>query len=284
MQHYALLLLAATIVANTSFALILRAAQKRQANALAVGLVNYVFATALYLTVGLSTMPEGSLTAVGYGVVGGCFNVAIFLLLLSAMTIRGVAISVAMVRLAVVVPMAAAIVVWKESPSALQTGGIALALLALPMLSLDKGVNHQPLTARRLAVLLGLFVANGMTLLMIKAFQMTGYEAARPFYLATVFLIGAAGCGVAWLHTPRPWQGMLDIKWGLLLGVSNALTNFLILATLDVLLASVMFPILAAVGLSLTTAFAAVAWREIPGSLGWAGICLAVVAVVLANA
>ena len=90
-------------------------------------------------------------------------------------------------------------------------------------------------------------------------------------------------CGLAWARNLRPWHGALEIKWGLLLGASNAIINILILATLDVLLASVMFPILAAVGLALTTTFAAVVWREIPGRLGWAGIGLAVLAVVLAN-
>ena len=283
MQQYGLILLAATIVANTSYALILRAAQKRGANEIAVGLVNYLFASGLYLTIGLLTRPVGSLTALGYGAIAGTSNVAIFLLLLAAMTIRGVAISVAVVRLAVVVPMTAAILVWGEVPDSLQIGGIALALLALPMLSLDRGVNHQPLTSRRLAILAGLFMANGITLLMLKAFQTTGYGAARPIYLGTMFFVGAVICGLVWARNPQPWHGTLEIKWGLLLGASNALINILILATLDVLLASVMFPILAAVGLALTTTFAAVVWREIPGRLGWAGIGLAVLAVVLAN-
>ncbi len=278
-----MLLLAATIVANTSFALILRAAQHRRANDLAVGMINYIFAAMLFAIVGALSRPEGADTALAYAAVGGSFNVMIYLLLLPAMRLRGVAISIAMVRLAVVIPLAAAILVWNEAPSAVQTYGIALALLAVPMLSLDRGVSNQPLTARRIAVLLGLLLSNGMTLLILKAFQVTGFTGARSIYLAGVFTIGAVVCAGAWLRGREAPLGLPEITWGVLLGSSNALTNLLIFATLDVLLASVMFPILAAAGLSLSTIFAAIAWREVPGKLGWAGIALAVVAVVLAN-
>ncbi len=276
-------LLAATIVANTSFALILRAAQRRKANDVGVGMFNYIFASAVYWAIGGIARPEGAATGGVYGLIAGCFNVTIFLLLLPAMRFKGVAISIAMVRLAAVIPMGAAILMWHEAPSQIQAVGIILALLALPMLSLDKGVNHEPLTARRIMVLLGLFVSNGMTLLMMKAFQETGFVAARSIYLAMVFSIGALVCGVAWLRTRTSPLGWTEVKWGVLLGISNAATNILIFYTLDVLLASVMFPILAAVGLSLTTVFAAVMWREIPGRLGWMGIVIAVVAVGLAN-
>lgn len=283
MQQWALLLLAATILANTSIALVMRAAQKRHANGAAVGMVSYLSTAIVYLAIGLLTMPQGSLTAIVYGAIGGFFNVVIFLLLLSAMNIKGVAISIAMIRLGVVVPVVAAIVVWNESPSSIQATGIALALLTLPLLSLDSGVNSGRLTVRQMLVLLGLFLGNGMTLLMMKAFQTTGYTAASPFYLGAAFFVGAVGCGLVFVRAGRPLHGSLEIKWGLLLALSNGLTKILILITLNVLLASVMFPIMAAVGLSLATAFAAVVWREIPGRLGWAGVCLAVAAVVLVN-
>ncbi len=278
-----MLLLAATIVANTSFALILRAAQRRHANDMAVGTINYVVASMFFGILAAISRPDGATTAATYALAGGSFNVIIYLLLLPAMRLRGVAISIAMVRLAVVIPLAAAILVWNEAPSFVQTYGILLALVAVPMLTLDKGISDQPLTVRRIAVLLGLLLSNGMTLLMLKAFQMTGFTGARPIYLGVVFAIGAVVCAIAWLRGRKAPLSALEIKWGILLGTSNALTNILMFATLDVLLASVMFPILAAAGLSLSTIFAAIAWREIPGKLGWAGIAVAVVAVVLTN-
>lgn len=279
-----MLLLAATIIANTSFALILRGAQHRRVDELAVGMVNYVLASSVYWVVAAIWWPEqGVATAAGFGLAGGCFNVTIFLLLLTAMHLRGVAVSIAMVRLAVAVPLVASIVFFHEAPGVVQSWGIVLALLALPLLSLDKGVSDEPLTLRRMAMLLGLFLSNGMCLLLLKWYQTTGTSGGRFIYLATVFTVSGLIVGLAWARAKNRRLGKAEIVWGTWLGISNAVTNILIFMTLDVLLASVMFPILAAVGLSLTTIFAAVFWREIPGKLGWAGIAAAVVAVVLAN-
>jgi drug/metabolite transporter (DMT)-like permease len=279
-----MLLLAATIIANTSFALILRGAQQRRVDDVAVGMINYIFASATYwLIAGVWWPEQGASIAVRFGLFGGCFNVAIFLLLLTAMHLKGVAVSIAMVRLAVVVPLAAAIIFFHEAPEMVQSWGIMLALLALPLLSLDKGVSDQPLTLQRMGMLLGLFVCNGMALLLLKWYQTTGTAAGRFIYLATVFTVSGLIVGLVWARAQHRWLGKAELVWGTWLGLSNAITNILIFMTLDVLLASVMFPILAAVGLSLTTILAAVFWREIPGKLGWAGITLAVVAVVLAN-
>ncbi len=279
-----MLLLAATIIANTSFALILRGAQHRRVDELAVGMVNYVFASSVYWVVAAIWWPEqGTPIAVNFGLVGGCFNVAIFLLLLTAMHLKGVAVSIAMVRLAVAVPLVASIVFFHEAPGMVQGWGIVLALVALPLLSLDKGVSGEPLTLRRMAMLLGLFVSNGMCLLLLKWYQTIGTSGGRFIYLATVFTVSGLIVGLVWARAKNRRLGRAEIVWGTWLGISNAVTNILIFTTLDVLLASVMFPILAAVGLSLTTIFAAVFWREIPGRLGWAGMALAVVAVVLAN-
>lgn len=278
-----MLMLALTIISNTSFALILRAAQRRGANEVAVGMVNYVLACGAYTVIGALRQPEGAALAGRFGLVGGTFNVLIFLLLLPAMQMKGVGVAISMVRLAVVVPLGASILFWGEAPAGITVVGIALALLALPLLGFDKGVNSDRLTPRRAAVLLGLFVANGMALLMIKWFQTTGYAGARVVYLATVFAVSGIVCFITWRSTAkRPLRGD-EVAWGAFLGISNAITNYLIFATLDVLPASVMFPVLAAVGLSLTTVFAAVVWREVPGRLGWAGIGVAVVAVVLTN-
>lgn len=278
-----MLMLALTIIANTSFALIVRAAQRRGANDVAVGMVNYVLACGVYAVIGALRQPDGAALAGRFGLVGGTFNVLIFLLLLPAMQMKGVGVAISVVRLAVVVPLGASILFWQEAPAGITVVGIALALLALPLLGFDKGVNSERLTPRRGALLLGLFIANGVALLMIKWFQTTGYTGARVVYLATVFAVSAIVCFITWRSTTKRPLRSDELAWGAFLGVSNAITNFLIFATLDVLPASVMFPVLAAVGLSLTTVFAAVVWREVPGRLGWAGIGVAVVAVVLTN-
>ena len=70
---------------------------------------------------------------------------------------------------------------------------VGIAGAAPTLLGFDKGVNSERLT-RGAALLLGLFVANGMALLMIKWFQTTGYTGQGVVYLATVFAVSAIVC------------------------------------------------------------------------------------------
>lgn len=274
---------AVTIVVNTSFSLLVRAAQRRHVNVIAVGFVNYVFAAGLYWVLAAATRPAMATPVLTFGIAAGVLYPTVFLLLLPAMHMKGVAITMAIVRLSVLIPLGGALWLWSEMPGEAKTYGIVLALVALPMLSLDKGINDVRLSLRQTGLLVALFLANGACLLMSKAFQMTGLVAQRPLYLAIVFTGGALGCGAVYFLTRKARLKRAELLWGIAVGAANAASNMLLLYTLDVFLAAVVFPILAAVGLCLATMFAAAAWREIPGRLGWAGIAVAVIAVALAN-
>ncbi len=278
-----MILLLVTIVVNASFSLLVRAAQRRHVNVVAVGAVNYAFAASLYWAVSAVTRPAMAPPVLRLGLVAGVLYPTVFLLLLPAMHMRGVAITMAIVRLSVLIPLGGALYLWAEMPDTMKLYGIVLALVALPLLSLDKGVTDVVLSRRQAAILLALFAANGSCLLLSKAFQMTGLVAQRPLYLAIVFSGGAVGCGAVYFLTRKTRLKGAEVLWGIGTGVTNAAANMLMLYTLDALLAAVVFPLLAAVGLCLATMFAALVWREIPGKLGWAGIAVAVVAVALAN-
>ncbi len=278
-----MLIFGATILVNTAFGLIVRAAQRAGVNVLAAGVVNYIFASSTFWVVYWLLKPPAATGALSIGAVAGSIYFVAYLLLLPAMQLRGVAIALAFVRLSVIIPLAAAMLIWREAPDTIKTCGIVLALLALPLLSLDRGVSSTRLTGGNIALLMSLFFVNGTCLLMSKWFQSTGLVAQRPLYLATVFCVAGLGLTVAWMITRCEALGYREIGWGIAIGAANAGSNLLILYTLDMFLASVMFPILAAVGLSLATVFAALAWREIPGRLGWSGIVIAVAAIILAN-
>ncbi len=278
-----MLLFAVTILFNTAFSLFVRGAQRHGHDAVAVGVVNYTFASLCFWVFTAVSHTSYASLAVQIGLIGGCLYVTTYFLLLPAMNFKGVAVSMAVVRLSVLVPLLGAVLIWGETPGMVKTLGIALALVALPMLTFDHGADSPKFDLRHTTTLAGLFIFNGACLLVGKWFQTTQLIAERPLYLATLFSIAALLCLVYWMCTRRHGMTTSELRWGLAAGASNAISNFLILYVLDLFLASVVFPVLAAVALSLATAFAAFVWDEKLGRLGWAGIGIAVVAIVLAN-
>ena len=119
-----LALLAATFF-SSAFGLVLRDALGRRCNPWAVGLVNYLMATAIQLgrhaasgqpwEASGQTLLLGGATGVLYAV-----NFALFVPLLGQ---RGVSIPSAMSRLAVVFPILASLLIWGERLTALQGWG-----------------------------------------------------------------------------------------------------------------------------------------------------------------
>jgi len=68
-----------------------------------------------------------------------------------------------------------------------------------------------------------------------------------------------------------------------MLGTCNILGNLALLASLDHMPGTVVFPVLQAGIMIVAAGFAALVWRELPGRPGAVGIAVAAAAVVLIN-
>lgn len=278
-----MLALAIAVLSTSTFALIMRHTQRRGRDQMAVMAVNYVVASsagfALAHGVGAWHVSPPTLRI---GLVAGIIYVTTYVLILHSMELRGVAIANAVIRLSVLVPIVAAVVIWRERPDLVQQVGAALAVTAMPFLALDGTQRVAPLRKRQLALLIGLFLTNGAVLITSKWFHAAAPPSENFMYFGILYGLSAViswGLWLGWSRRCRP----ADVGWGALLGVVNILTGTTLLAALDALPGTVVFPVFAALGLALTTAFAAIAWREVPGRLGRVGIGVAICAAVLIN-
>jgi drug/metabolite transporter (DMT)-like permease len=272
--------LALAVVCTTCFSLIVRHTQRAGQDQLAVMGLNYAAAaaTALLLTRGHHIAPQTWLI----GLLGGCTYVTAYLLFIPSLDLKGVAIANAVTRLSVLIPVLGAILIFGEKPRAIEAAGALLAMSAMPLLSLDRGFDGTRLTRRQVPLLLGLFLVNGICLFVNKWFHTTGLSAERPQFLGLLFGTAAVVSLAVWGLWSRR-GGWRELATGVPLGVINFGTSFMIIAALDSLPGTIVFPVTAALGLVLTTGAAAWFWREIPGRLGRAGLVVALAAVVLIN-
>lgn len=276
-----MLALIVAILCTTSFSLIIRHTQRLGYDQFAVMGINYLIACAMGIALtgghGHSSPPTLHL-----GLLGGVAFVVTYILMIHSFDLKGVAIANAITRLSVLIPVLATIVVWHERPQIMEGVGALLALGAMPLLTLDRDGHGKGLTRKQVPLLLGLFIGNGMCLLMSKWFHETGLSGERPLFFAILFGTATAVSVVCWLIWSRR-SGWREWAWGVPLGAINFLTALAVITALDTLSGSVVFPLFAAMSLALTTGVGAWLWREIPGKLGKIGIAVALVAVVLIN-
>src|SRR5262245_46993991 len=124
---------------NAGFAQLLRLGQVRRPRTLGVITVNYLVATVVSLALaGLRGRVHFLPPTVGFGALGGVGYIASILLMMPAMQRSGVSVAVAVLQLAVLVPVAFAMLVFAEWPSHAQWIGITLAALSLALLSMAR--------------------------------------------------------------------------------------------------------------------------------------------------
>ncbi len=268
---------------SAGFGIVVRASQRRELDLLTVGLVNYVVAAAFYVAWSLGAgPPEVDPRTAIIGSIGGVFYAGGFLLMLGPMRWRGLGIVSALLGLSIVIPLAASLVIWRETLVPIQTLGVGLALLAIQLLSLDRNAIGGRLTWLMALGLGGLFLVNGGAFLIQKWYHTTGLSTQRPAYLGYLFGVAAVIVLIAWAISERR-VSVSSIGWGTLLGTCNVVANIAILAALDALPGAIVFPVMQAGIMIVAAGFAAIAWREQPGRLGLAGIALAAAAVALIN-
>lgn len=276
-----MLALAVAVLCTTAFSLLIRHTQRTGQDQFAVMAVNYLSASVIGFA--MAGRPLHASTATWHiGLIGGVTFVLTYLVLIQSMDLKGVAIANAITRLSVIIPMLATILIWGEHPQFLEGLGALLALTAMPLLSLDRDGHGKRLTRRQVPLLLALFVTNGCCLLTSKWFHASGLTAERSLYFGILFGTAAIVSVVCWLGWSRrcSWR---EFASGIPLGAINIATGLAVIYALDTLSGSVVFPVFAALGLALTTGFAAWVWHESPGKLGKIGIGVALAAVVLVN-
>jgi drug/metabolite transporter (DMT)-like permease len=292
---------------SSTFGLLVRHAQRQEANLWAVTAINYLTASCFhairYLLSASAALP--SVPTLTVGILGGIAFVTAFFMLSALMAHRGVSIAMAVLRLGVVIPMLVGVLFWGESPGALQAAGALLALLALPLLTItpqspsvgrpspSEGGAVTPVARtndasshrdrrRQRRLLFALFVGNGLCMLAMRAFRQVGTEGESSLFLATLFGTAAAvGLG-AWIGH---WSGTSrrDVLPGMAVGLCNAIANLALVAALRQLPGVLVFPFYSAVGVVLSALFAGLVWGERIRRLELAGMGVAVAAVVLIN-
>lgn len=265
----------------SAFGLIVKSAQHTNRNPVAVGCINYIFAgIASTIILFFSGHGERDYATISIGASTGVFYVVAYWFLVIAMRQGGVAITMAIARLAVLVPILCSIFIWYEMPSVAQTIGIVCVCAALPFLSI--GIGGKTAMGSTVWLITALFITTGFCHLSPKLLHEVAPEGQMTVYLASLFSI-AGLLSILLIRWQRIKVGRRDYGHGIILGTCNLLGTYCIAVTLQYLPGTLVYPFTSAAGVVLTTCAATLVWKEKIGRTAYFGICLTVIALVLVN-
>ena len=298
--------LVAAVILAVTFGLIQRAAQRQRVHYFHVAWTNYVVAAvvALVWVVARDGWPASPLVY-WVGALNGVGFAVLIVLQYFMLGQRGVGVTFALGSLALLAPITVSLVVFGEPAEALTLSGIALLVVAAPLIA----YRRMPLLpAAKVglywAVVAGLLGFTAGTLVLWKvinevtpaadrgAFVLATFAGATATAALTLALRRWRDCPAPPLQRRRPFRARwlralslipLPIVMGVGLGLCNVVQLWLLLAALREVPGAVAFPVHSAGTVLLITLAGWIVWRERHGPVTLLGIAAALVGLALVN-
>jgi len=278
-----MLFLVLAVLSSVTVAASIKVSENAGRNRISVALINYCIAAVVMFILWLL---HGAVSVSGITVVCGVYAgitwVVALVLMMYAIQRIGIAISSAVVRMAVLLPTILSIVIWFEIPSTLQICGIALAAISILLLSLKVVRHENKFHLPDVIMVLGVWVTSGAAQLASKLYAELCPAREKDGYLVILFIV-AFGVAWIWLRITGRTVEKKDLGYGVAVGVPNALSGLFLVSALQVLPGILVYPATAAAGVLLTVILGIALWREKLGIKGALGIAAAIIALVLVN-
>ena len=286
-----MLFLVLNIILLSGFGLFLKHAKNNQQRLNPIGFVNYLAAFCISVwALSLKQDFAFSKLTLALGVTNGVTYAIGFELFTIGIRLSGVVITVAIVRLSIVIPILVSMLFWQEIPNLWQSIGLLLTFLAIPLLSqrekepIDKWTPSRPEISQGLgfAVVITILLVTGISRLTMKAFNEMCPIDEKSFYMTLLFGV----CTVVYLGVclhQRVWPNWWEAFYGVLIGACNVGGRWALLVALDKVSALIAFPMSSSGGVLFTMFVGMVFLRERLSRTSLIGALLAMIALIFVN-
>ena len=242
---------------------------------------NYLMCTAIaLLNIGSFSYGGKALPiTLGLGSFNGLVYLLSFLLLQMNVKRNGIVLSASFMKLGLLVPVVASVLVFGEAPGSAKLLGFFVALIAIVL------INHQPGASQNAtfkAGLLLLLLTSGCADVMSKVFQEVSDPAHAPLFLLCTFGGALVLCLLLVLRRKeRP--GKAEILFGFLISIPNYYSSRFLLRCLESVDAVVAYPCYNAGTILLTTLLGVLLFKERLTRKQWLAMGIILIALVLLN-
>ena len=234
-----MLYLILAIISSMLISVFMRLSEKRAKNNITMLAFNYLMCAvmAAFYTRGAEFVNEGLGFAAITGIISGALYLGSFMMLQWNIRKNGVVLPATFMRLGVIVPTVLAVVLFGETPRALQIVGVILALIAIVIIQYNKTGEKSKATGGLILLLL----CGGITDTTAKVYDQWGNKSLESHYLLFIFIIALILCvGVVfWKKQSVTWA---DALFGLLIGIPNYFSARFLLLSLGSVPAVVAYP------------------------------------------
>lgn len=272
------------ILSSALISVLMRLSNSRVNSSMAMFAVNYalcaVLSRAFMGSSSLFTAQPGMGMALGLGAFSGVMYLASFLIMQHAIRSCGLVMSTTFTKLGVIIPTLIAIVVFGDKLKPVQIPGLILALTAIVLAQYEK-----PLPGKKSSSslpLIATLLCSGFTDSIANLYEKLGTLDARDHYLFFTFAV-ALLCSVLLGLKEKKKPVLMDVLFGLAIGVPNYFSSRFLLSALGSMPAVIVYPAFSVGTIALIAVIGIVFFREKPGLRKLVAVGIIALSLVLLN-
>lgn len=270
------------VLCSAAISLVMRLSADKVKNNISMLAMNYLMClliAAAYSGWGsLFSREAGAGMAMVLGGGQGLLYLAAFVLLQMNIRKNGVVLSAIFQRLGLLVPMLVSVFLFGEMPEGLQVLGFCVAIAAIVFINFEK---EQTVMQFKFGLVL-LLLAGGCADVMAKLYEEWGDPGQAPQFLLYTFGLALVLCLILMVwKKERP--GLAEMVYGFAVGVPNYFSAKFLLASLESILAVIVYPTFSVATILIVTLAGVVLFRERLGKRQWIAVGMILVALVLLN-
>ena len=272
------------ILFSSMLSILMRLSENKIKGNVSMLAVNYITCTIVAaLDAGadnIFTSEPGITTALGLGLIGGFAYLVSFLLLQHNIKINGVVLPATFMKLGLLVPTVASVVIFHERPGVVQIVGFAIAVAAIILINSNK--NENSASRFKIAPLVTLLLLAGVGDVMSKIYEEIGNVALADTFLMFLFGTACVLCIFVMLYKKQK-IGAWELFFGLIIGIPNYFSSKFILVALNSIPAVIVFPTFSVGCIVVVTLVGVLAFREKLSKKQFAALGMIMAALAMLN-
>lgn len=276
-----------SVIASSAVSIVMRASEGRAKNTFSMFAANYAVccltAFVFALSGGTGEGGSGFSFALWLGALAGVMYLLTLMLMRVNINRSGVTLSSVFMKLGVLIPLACAVIVFKEKPTYAQIIALIIAVAAIFIIYLEPGETaSKRAKLGSVALLIALLIGGGMTGAFTQFYEKLGNIAYKNYYMLFVFLFAfILSVIVALLKKEKATSK--DILYGALIGLPNYFATRFLLLSLQKIPAVIVYPVYNIGAIVLIGLFGILVFKEKAKGRRLIGYALVIVALVLLN-
>ncbi len=262
----------------------LKAAESSKSRVLNVLSINYLIAASISFFITddpLISIPELPTQILPLAIFLGVIFIANLFVYSASLNKIGMGISIAAMRMSLVIPIAVSLLMYGESISGIKYAGIALVFISLYLLLPKLKINQSRVSVDFIFPIL-LFIMTGIADTSLKVFEREFAGFLSEYTFLGLIFFSSFLLGMAVLTYKKELRfSKKEIFYGIIIGVVNLYSSFFLILALKEMQGSIVFSIANVANVLLGALIGFIVWKDTLSAKQKAGLILALISILI---